>query len=63
MFCTSSVLIRPGFIRVFQTFAGNAVVMISVPFFSGTGSVNRYGIYSEVSCRECKCSFLCRGIS
>jgi hypothetical protein len=49
IFWTSSVLIRPGFIRAFHTFVGNAVVIGSELVLVGTGSVNRYGIYSEDS--------------
>jgi hypothetical protein len=41
MFWTTSVLIRPGLIRVFQTFVGYAVVISSEVFLSFTGSVNR----------------------
>jgi hypothetical protein len=43
------VLIRPGLINVFHIFAGNAVVRGSELFLSGTGRVNRYGMYSEES--------------
>jgi hypothetical protein len=49
IFWTSSVLMRPGFIRAFQIFVGKAVVIGSVLVLIGTGSVNRYGIYSEES--------------
>jgi hypothetical protein len=52
MFWTSSVLIKPGLSRVFHMFVGNAVVIVSEDFLSGTGRVNRYGIYSEESCLD-----------
>ncbi len=43
------MLIRPGFINVFHMFVGKAVVIGSVLALLGTGSVNRYGIYSDES--------------
>lgn len=49
MFCTCSVLINPGLIKVFQTFVGKAVVIGSRVFLSGIGRVKRYGIVSEES--------------
>lgn len=47
------MLIRPGLMRVFQTFVGYAVVISSEVFLSLTGSVNRYGIESEESYTFC----------
>ena len=46
---TSSVLINPGLIKVFQILFGNAVVIASELFLSFTGRVNLYGIYSDES--------------
>lgn len=43
------MLINPGLINVFHTFAGKAVVIGSEVFLSGTGRVNRYGIVSDGS--------------
>ena len=43
------MLINPGFMRDFHMFAGNAVVIGSEVFLSGTGRVNLYGIVSEES--------------
>jgi hypothetical protein len=40
MFWTSSVLIKPGCMRVFQILFGKDVVIKSEDFFSGTGRVN-----------------------
>jgi hypothetical protein len=52
MFWTSSVLIKPGFINAFHMLVGNAVVIGSDVFLSGTGRVNRYGICSDESCKD-----------
>lgn len=41
IFCTSSVLMSPGDMRVFHGFVGNAVVMGSAFFLSDTGRVKR----------------------
>jgi len=49
IFWTSSVLISPGVMRVLYTFVGKAVMLVSEVFLSGTGRVNRYGMYSEES--------------
>jgi len=59
MFWTSSVLIRPGFIRAFHMFVGNAVVIGSELVLLGTGSVNRYGMYSEESWKRCQLKIFC----